>query len=99
MPVIIIELCASGEVEEEYGLYKLEELSRKKCIEGIITYDIGMFTQDITKMCCFMNLIFDYGAPPTFHIINDSYENNDLFPLPLFLRRQFCGYFRTIMER
>lgn len=61
MPVIIIELCASGEVEEEYGLYKLEELSRKKCIEGIITYDIGMFTQDITKMCCFMNLIFDYG--------------------------------------
>lgn len=59
IPVIIIELCS---IEEEYGLYKLEELSRKKCIEGIITYDIGMFTQDITKMCCFINLISDYGV-------------------------------------
>lgn len=60
--VIIIQLCAIGEVEEEYGLYKLEELSRKKCIEGIITYDIGMFTQDIAKMCCFMELISDFGV-------------------------------------
>lgn len=61
IPVIIIELCAIGKAEEEYGLYKLEELARKECIDGIITYDIGMFTQDITKMCFFMDRISDYG--------------------------------------
>lgn len=49
IPVIIIEVSANGEAAEEYGLNKLEELFRKQYIDGIVTYDISMVTQDIKR--------------------------------------------------
>lgn len=61
IPVIIMEISAVGEAAEEYGLDKLEELFRKKCIAGIVTYDISMLTQDIKKLIRFCNVLYGYN--------------------------------------
>ncbi|HAQ5929029.1 TPA: DUF4314 domain-containing protein [Enterococcus faecium] len=66
IPVIIIEVSANGEAAEEYGLNKLEELFRKQYIDGIVTYDISMVTQDIKKMIRFFDTLYKY------HIRMDS---------------------------
>ncbi|WP_182440493.1 DUF4314 domain-containing protein [Mediterraneibacter gnavus] len=61
IPVIIMEISAVGEAAEEYGLDKLEELFRKKCIAGIVTYDISMLTQDIKKLIRFCNVLYGHN--------------------------------------
>ena len=61
IPVIIMEISAVGEAGEEYGLDKLEELFRKRCIAGIVTYDISMLTQDIKKLIRFCNVLYGYN--------------------------------------